>query len=247
VATGTPLGGATRAVGTYTVVASFAGSADYTAASSSPQTFTISPAVAPTLVSTQVGDGSAQRSTVSSITVVFSEKVNFTTASFTLSQTQNEKTGFTWTNVSSGVIFSNPSGDGMTWVLSIIDGGSLDRTGTSKKGFFSDGIYQLTLNGAAITDAATGTAQFNDGNTQIATFKNGAGTTKNAFSVLYGDVAGTGIVNNSDYLQFKKAYGSNIQGLGSYIAYLDWNGDGQINNTDYLKFKNNYGKSYSFS
>jgi hypothetical protein len=136
----------------------------------------------------------------------------------------------------------------MTWVITVIAGGSLDRTAsTTKRGLFFDGIYQLTLNGAAITDAATDTAEFNGGNTQIASFKNGVGAAKNAFSVIYGDLAGTGIVNNSDYLQFKKTYGSNDQGLGVYNAYLDWNGDGQINNSDYLKFKSNYGKSYSFS
>jgi hypothetical protein len=246
-ATGTPIAGAPSSVGTYTVVASFAGSADYAPATSSPQTFTISPAVAPALVSTRVGDGSAQRSAVSSITVVFNEAVNFSAASFTLDETQNENVGFTWTNVTSGVAFSNPSGDGMTWVISVIAGGSLDRTGSAGKGLFSDGIYQLTLNGADITDAATGTAQFNNGSVQVATFNNVAGVSKNAFSVLYGDMLGTGIVNNSDYLQFRKTYGSNNKGLGAYNVYLDWNGDGQINNTDYLKFKANYGRSYSFS
>jgi hypothetical protein len=204
-------------------------------------------AVAPTLVSTQVGDGSAQRSTVSSITVVFNEAVNFSADSFTLDETQNEKSGFTWTNVTSGVTFSNPSGDGMTWVISVIKGGSLDRTGTGKKGFIADGIYQLTLNGAAITDAATSTAQFNGGNTHVATFKNGAGTVKNAFSVLYGDIAGTGAqIGAIDYGKFKTTYGK-VVGNAAYNAALDYNGDGVINAIDYGKFKVNYGKSYTFS
>ena len=43
-ATGTPLAGAPSAVGTYTVVGNFAGSADYAAASSGPVTFSIVPA-----------------------------------------------------------------------------------------------------------------------------------------------------------------------------------------------------------
>jgi hypothetical protein len=43
-ASGTPLSGAPSAAGTYTVVATFAGSADYAAATSAPLTFTISPA-----------------------------------------------------------------------------------------------------------------------------------------------------------------------------------------------------------
>jgi hypothetical protein len=173
--------------------------------------------------------------------------VNFSAASFTLDETQNEKSGFTWTNVTSGVTFANPSGDGMTWVISVIAGGSLDRTGTGKKGFFSDGIYQLMLNGAAITDAATGSAQYNNGNAQVATFKNGAGAMKNAFSVLYGDIAGTGAqIGAVDYGKFKTAYGSSV-GHAAYNAALDYNGDGVINAIDYGKFKNNYGKGYSFA
>ncbi|HZL37389.1 MAG TPA: Calx-beta domain-containing protein, partial [Tepidisphaeraceae bacterium] len=43
-ATGTPLGGAPSVAGTYTVVANFAGSADYAAAISSPVTFSVTPA-----------------------------------------------------------------------------------------------------------------------------------------------------------------------------------------------------------
>jgi hypothetical protein len=43
-ATGTPLSGAPSLAGTYTVVANFAGSTDYTTAASAPATFTISPA-----------------------------------------------------------------------------------------------------------------------------------------------------------------------------------------------------------
>ena len=60
-ATGTPSSTAPSAAGTYTVVASFAGSTDYAAASSAPVTFTVSPAPAPTL--------SAQAFTISSKSV----------------------------------------------------------------------------------------------------------------------------------------------------------------------------------
>ena len=49
IATGTPLSGAPSAIGTYTVVASFAGSADYASATSSPVTFKITAAGSSTL------------------------------------------------------------------------------------------------------------------------------------------------------------------------------------------------------
>jgi hypothetical protein len=52
-ASGTALAGAPVAAGTYTVVAAFAGSADYTSATSPPLTFTIAPAIAHLAVTTQ--------------------------------------------------------------------------------------------------------------------------------------------------------------------------------------------------
>jgi Bacterial Ig-like domain (group 3)/Right handed beta helix region len=53
-ATGTPLGGAPSQGGTYTVVASFAGSADYKPVQSAPVTFTIQPAVASVTLTSSV-------------------------------------------------------------------------------------------------------------------------------------------------------------------------------------------------
>ena len=54
-ATGTPLGGAPSVVGTYTEVASFAGSADYASANSSPVTFSITQATPTVTVSDSGG------------------------------------------------------------------------------------------------------------------------------------------------------------------------------------------------
>ena len=53
-ATGTPLSGAPSLAGTYTVVANFAGSTDYTSAASTPATFTISQAT-PTVTVSDAG------------------------------------------------------------------------------------------------------------------------------------------------------------------------------------------------
>jgi CSLREA domain-containing protein len=64
-ATGTPLAGAPSAAGTYTAVASFAGSADYSSQTSDPTTFTISKATAAVTVTDAGGtfDGSAYPAT----------------------------------------------------------------------------------------------------------------------------------------------------------------------------------------
>src|SRR5262249_12678511 len=67
-ASGTPLAGAPSAAGTYTVVASFPGSADY-AATSAPLTFTISPATPSVSVSDAGGtyDGAAFSATATAV------------------------------------------------------------------------------------------------------------------------------------------------------------------------------------
>lgn len=202
-------------------------------------------AAAPQLVSAQVGDGSAQRSTVSSVTVTFDQAVTFTASSFTLQQSQDDSN---WTAVSGGVTAANPSGDGKTWVLSCNVNGSLDRTAglSVPKGFFVNGIYQLTLNGSAIASTQTG-ASYNGGQSQIAPFNYVDGSVRSAFHILFGDVYGRGIVNNACYLQFKNTYGSNNLGTGVYNALFDWDGNGAINNADYLRFKNDYGASYVYS
>ena len=54
-AAGTPLAGAPTAVGTYTVVANFPGSADYDAAASAPVTFAITTAGTPAVTVTDAG------------------------------------------------------------------------------------------------------------------------------------------------------------------------------------------------
>jgi len=60
-ATGTPLSGAPVKAGTYTVIASFPGSADYTSAVSSPVTFTISPGAVASFVLGAPAHGHARR------------------------------------------------------------------------------------------------------------------------------------------------------------------------------------------
>ena len=71
-----------------------------------------------------------------------------------------------------------PSNGGKTWTISCTVGGPLDRTGSMPKGYFSDGIYQLTLHGSAITDAATSTNQYNGGPTRSPNLPTGRACSK---------------------------------------------------------------------
>ncbi len=207
-------------------------------------------AVAPNLASAVIGDGSVQRSSISSLTVTFDSSVNFTASSFTLFQeTLNAdgsiNTGAAATDVSAGI--SASSSDGKTWLLKVIAGGILDRTAASTAaGILADGIFQLMLHGANITDAATGSARYNSGGNQIVSFTSAeAGGPSNYFHSLFGDTNGDGSINLTDYRQFKLDYLASI-GDPNYAAALDYDGDGSINLTDYRKFKNNYLNSFSY-
>ena len=61
---------------------------------------------------------------------------------------------------------------------------------------------------------------------------------------LFGDINLDGKVNNADFFQFKKAFGSSL-GQPNYNPQFDFNGDGEINNTDFFQFKKNFGMTYT--
>jgi uncharacterized delta-60 repeat protein len=207
--------------------------------------------LAPTIAATQVGNGSAQRSTISSISVTFDEAVALGANPFTLDQEVlnpdgSIDTGATPTNVTSDITASL-SPDGTVLTLSVTPGGPLDRTGSDDAGFFANGIYQLILNGSAITDS-TGTAEFNDGAATpvaFATNEPGDGGTSQYFHVLYGDLAGAGTVSLVDYRQFLSAYESS-SGSSNFNPALDYFGNGSISLQDYRAFLKDYETSYTY-
>ncbi len=137
---GTPLVAPPTTAGTYTVVAVYAGNSNYAAATSSPVTFTISPA-APgiTIAGFVVNDGSAQRSMVDSLTLTFSAPVNLSAGAITLATAAGDAVPFTLTT---------PDG-GRTWTLTFTGsqfiGGSL-----------ANGRYTLTVHAAGVTGQSGG-------------------------------------------------------------------------------------------
>jgi hypothetical protein len=205
-------------------------------------------AVAPSIVSTQVGDGSVQRSTVKSFSVTFSTPVNFSSSSFTLylATLNPDGTVAGYTNdVSAGVVAA--STNGLTWTLTSVAGGLLDRNGLTGVGDLIDGVYRLVLHGPSVVDAATGIASLGTGD-QIASFanneSNNAGTGKaQAFHVLYGDLAGTASVTNGDLNKLKQAFAP-LGGI--YNAALDFDNNGAVNNGDLNAFKKRFLESFSY-
>jgi titin len=181
----------------------------------------------PALLSEIIGDGTAQRSAFKSVTVTFSQPVTPAAGAFTLSRltTDSFSNILTTADVSAAVTASNPSADGMTWVLTVTPGGTLD----DGFGDFLDGIYRLTVHAAKVANAAGATLA-------------GGDQVEPAFSKLYGDVNGDGTVNPLDFGRFRTAYGSNL-GDAKYVPAFDINHDSTIGTFDFGKFKSNYGKS----
>ncbi len=205
----------------------------------------------PALSATQVGDGSTQRSSVRSLGLTFSQGVSLGGGAFTLYQEAvnadgSLNTAAPATDVTSAITAS--STDSVNWTLSVNAGGTLDRTaGATNAGLFADGIFQLVLHGSKITDAATGTFQFNSGGDQIVAFASPqVGGPSSYFHVLFGDINGDGSVNLSDYRLFKLDFLAD-SGDSNYSAAFDYDGDGSINLNDYRKFKGNYLASFSYA
>ena len=205
---------------------------------------------APTVASTQVGDGSAQRSTISSISVTFSEPVILGGGAYTLYQEILNPDGSINTSAAPNNVTADmtatQSSNGTTLTLSVTPGGPLDRTGANDAGFFVNGIYQLVLNGSAITDS-TGTANFDGGASTPAIFASDETQTGTSpyFHVLFGDLTGSGFVNSVDYRAFSQDYLAQT-GDANYNAVLDYDGTGIINAISYNQFARDYLQSYSY-
>jgi predicted outer membrane repeat protein len=181
-----------------------------------------------------------QRSMVDSIVYVFSEPVTTLTASdFTLSLQSgvsvNDGAGQTVGNTTGvDLSVSNPSGDGLTWVITFsgsgITGGSL-----------TNGVYTILANTSLITSQAN--------STQTAQAR-----ATDTFARMFGSVAGEVTVSNSTTITVKAANANACQaqigllpGEPNYEAYFDASGAGtrSINASDLSKVEADIGETYT--
>ncbi|MDB5303268.1 MAG: hypothetical protein JWM97_817 [Phycisphaerales bacterium] len=178
------------------------------------------------LTSTVVGDGTAQRSLFNSFTLVFSQVANLAPGAVTMKQVTTSSSGTILSAApvaASAFTITNPSADGITWVVKLAAGGAMD----NGRGDFKDGVYQFTLHAALITSGGAAL----DGGDQTQTFRK-----------LFGDASGDGRVNSLDYLRFASAFGTTTADAG-FRGYLDFNHDLRINPLDYLQFTKNFGSA----
>jgi autotransporter-associated beta strand protein len=179
----------------------------------------------PTVLSTQVNDGSAQRSSVTSLKVTFSAQVSFAGAvgsAFTLTRTGGGTINFA---ASASVV------NGQTVV-------TLDAfTGSETEfGSLSDGRYTLT----ALASQISAGGQALDGNSDGTGGDNYTLDDTQGLFRLFGDVNGDQTVNGFDLGFFRNAFGTQI-GDPNYLSYLDLNGDGVINGFDLGQFRTRFG------
>lgn len=172
-------------------------------------------AVAPTVNGTQVNDGAAQRSRVTSLQVTFSTQVTFAgavTGAFTLSRIGGGAVSFNATASVAG---------GVTVVT--IDG----FTGNEAQfGSLRDGRYTLTALASQIT---AGGVPLNNGVNY--TF----GDAQNLYR-FYGDLNGDRRVDIADFGLFSVSYLNPAQ----FNAAFDFNGDGKIDIADFGQFSVRY-------
>jgi hypothetical protein len=166
----------------------------------------------------------AQRSMVDSLAYTFSSAVTLAAGSFTIalhqSVTINGVTGQTVGTLPT-LSWASPDG-GLTWVVSFSGNGVVNNS-------IADGVYDLTLHAAAVTNA------------------NGvpmAADRVDTFFRLYGDTNGDGTVNNTDTFKMKTTFLKNVGDAG-YLAYLDYNGDGTVNNSDTFQLKKRFLTNYT--
>jgi subtilase family serine protease len=194
----------------------------------------VSSSIVALVASTQGGFGGAnadgaQQSIVSGITLKFSSPVSLTSGALSFSLRNTGGSGANDASqpvdLSADLLLSNPSSDGMTWLVSFVPG----TAAAGASGTLNDGIYDLTVHAAGVTTPLG--AVFAD---QTLTFHS-----------LFGDVDGNKTVSSADYQKFKAAFGSLI-GQANFDGNFDFDGNGKIDSTDYLKFKANFGKTFSY-
>jgi hypothetical protein len=163
-----------------------------------------------------------QRSMVNGIVYTFNQAVKLGANAFTLA-VHSGQTG-TLPTLTYTAINPDASGASTQWLVSFSGAGV---TG----GSIGDGVYDITLNSAAVSSEAAPTATV----TPRAT---------DTFYRMYGDALGTGKVNSSDYNAFLSTFGLKNTAPG-YLAYFADDGTTKIDSSDYNAFLGNFGKKLS--
>jgi CSLREA domain-containing protein len=180
---------------------------------------------APSLVrvaSVVVNHGAVQRSMVTSLTITFSGVVTLSPGAVTVLLQGS------WKSV--GLVLKTSVVNQQT-VLEVTFTGSGVVAGS-----VGDGRYNLLIAGNLVHDASgqalDGAGSGRAGSSYVA---------NNAFSRLFGDANGDGVVDDQDRALFLGSLGTKRADTG-YLAYFDYDGNGVIDSNDQAQFMKRYGK-----
>ena len=209
--------------GTHNLIAVYAGDSSLASSQSSALVQTVQVVTTSVVINGNISSlAGVQRSMVDSIVYTFSEAVNLAaTNAFSIALDANYSKGtlptLNWTAL-------NPNADGSStqWVVTFSGAGVLN-------GSIGDGVYDITLNGSAVTSDANPTVAA-QGRTDI-------------FHRLFGDAQGTGIVNGADYNAFLSTFNASSTQNG-YLAYFNEDGNRRIDAGDYNAFLANNGAKF---
>jgi hypothetical protein len=170
------------------------------------------------IASVTVNDGSAQRSRVTSLTIVFDQIVDLPVAPadafelFRLSDGKHPPLNATVDN----------SGSGTVVTLTFLPGDAVEF------GSLADGRYNLTIFDTLVGNV-NGSLDGDDngvpGGNYVLT-----GDLSNKLFRLFGDADGSGQVTSADFLAFRLAF------LSSIVTF-DFDGDGSVDSGDFLQFR----------
>jgi hypothetical protein len=166
--------------------------------------------VAPAVQSVQIGDGTAQRSRIEQLKVVFDTVISYVgdpAAAYTLQKIVGGTPAGNVTFTVSSQVVNNRSEATLTF------------TSDTTFGSLNDGRYRLTV--VANQVQAGGQPMAADHVTN--------------FHRFFGDSNGDGNVDIADFGLFSTAYGLNSSQPG-YLAYFDYNNDGVIDIADFGQF-----------
>lgn len=181
------------------------------------------------IVSVKFGDGTAQRSRVDQIQLVFDGEVDIDATAFSVVRRGISgglvNTSFTKTQDGSGNTVANLSFSGSF---------------TRNAGALLDGFYQLTIDGSKIFRSGTQLALDGDGDGLAGgEFTRGTMETDDFFA-LYSDTNGDGVVGIAEFGQFRATFGKTVEQAG-YNLLFDYDGLG-VGISDFGQFRARFGK-----
>jgi subtilase family serine protease len=212
----------TLLAGTHNLIAVYGGDANFAAGQSTVYVQTVQLVVTSVVVN---GNNAAligaQRSMVDSIVYNFSEAVMLGSNAFSIALNSTFASGtlpmLTWT-----ALRPNTDGSSTQWAVSFSGAGVLN-------GSISDGVYNVTLNGSAVTSDANPTV---------------TGTSRtDTFYRLFGDATGGGSVVGADYNALLATFNLKTTAAG-YLAYFNEDGASKIDAPNYNAFLANFGMRF---